>query len=186
MRPAAGRVIEGVRLDDTDEPRHLGRPAQWDFPDLFLRDEIGFDLPVLEDDLVRPALDALDVSSSASAMPISRVETSGAEMEGSRLAAQPLEKGLGQDMLAGMLLHVIEPDRPVDLPLDAVGRDFRRQNMDDHLAVLDDIQDLDAVDRSFVPGLAAGLRIKAGPVKDDGRLALNDLPSTTSASNSAR
>ena len=41
--------------------------------------------------------------------------------------------------------------------------------MQDRAIEIDDLEDLDAVERPFVPRLSAGLGIKGRPVEDDGR-----------------
>ena len=84
-------------------------------------------------------------------------------------------------MLAGVLLHVVETEVPIDPAVDASPR--RKgpvQDMDDPLPVLDDFEDVRSFERSPVPGLAAGFRIEGRPVQDDRRTsvagqALHDL-----------
>ena len=72
-------------------------------------------------------------------------------------------------MLPGVLLHVIEPAVPVDVPADAAI--LLQLPIDDvgHIAVriVKDVEDLGIADRTRVERLTAGGRVERGSVQDD-------------------
>jgi hypothetical protein len=92
-------------------------------------------------------------------------------MEGARFALEKLEEGLGEDVLARVLLHVIEAQGRVDPAAHRSLPDRRAQDVEDPAVELDDLEDLDAVEGPAVPGLAARFRIEGRPIEHDGGLA---------------
>ena len=86
----------------------------------------------------------------------------GAEVEADRAGlAEPVERR-GEDVLAGVLLHVIEPPRPVDRPVHAApDRDLAVEHVP-HLTVvrLDDVDDERVAERPGVARLTAGERVE--------------------------
>jgi hypothetical protein len=107
---------------------------------------------------------------SASAAAVDRrlgrahVETDGLHAE------QPIE-GRRQDVLAGVLLHVIEPPRPVDLAAHALAHGDRHARDVDDLAILavDDLDDVGRAEPPHVERLPARRRIERRPIEHDVR-----------------
>ena len=74
-------------------------------------------------------------------------------------------------MLSGVLLHEIEASRPVDLSGHRLAGGQRRcQDVNDALAFVDHVDDVDAVQCAEVVRLAAGRRIECGFVEIDARV----------------
>ncbi len=76
----------------------------------------------------------------------------------------------GQNVLPGVLLHVIETPRPVDLAghRRAV-RERRRQHVDDFVSVIDGVDDIRPAEPASVERLAAGRGVEGSPIERDGR-----------------
>ena len=94
------------------------------------------------------------------------------EMEAHRACRVTLDERTGEQVLAVVLLAVVEAPLGVDAAVDAIGEEGRAQQVDDVVAHLEDRDHGDAVEGSRVPGLAAALGVERGPVEDHGRLAL--------------
>ena len=84
---------------------------------------------------------------------------------------QRLERA-GQNVLPGMLLHVIETPRPVDLAGDQRAlRERRCQHVDDVVAVVDGVDDFGRSEPAGVERLAAGRGVEGGAIERSGRAA---------------
>ena len=94
-------------------------------------------------------------------------------MKSDVIASGHLVQDTAQDMLARMLLHQIEPPRPVDA---SVGRApfFQRcgKGMPDLAVTLVHLKHLFSAERSGVIGLSAALRIKSGRVQTNKKLSI--------------
>ncbi len=176
MGSAAGRIIEGLNFHDPDKPFDLGRPPQRHLGDFLGRDEIGFHRPILEDNLIRPALDP--VQNLVRNLPDADLQGGGLRPQVKRLglALDDFDKGLGQDVLAGVLLHVVQPPRPIDLPENRFSVHVPFEDMDDRPVIVQDLKDRDPVQGSQVPGLAARFGIKSRLVEDHRRPAFDRPP----------
>jgi hypothetical protein len=73
-----------------------------------------------------------------------------------------------------MLLHVVEPDGAVDPAADPVAGDIGGEDVNDRFPLLDHLEDVHALDRPLVPGLAARFGIETGPVEDERGTAVDD------------
>jgi hypothetical protein len=104
-------------------------------------------------------------------------------MERFGLKAEKLDERRGKQMLAGVLLHVVDPARPIDLALDRANRNCRRRVMhnvvryaylgsdgrswrirDRHIR---DFQDFHLAETAEVVGLAARSWVECGAVQND-------------------
>ena len=70
-------------------------------------------------------------------------------------------------MLAGVLLHVVEPARPVDRTLDAVPRHGRIEQVRDPVALIDDVDHRRRAEAPGVERLAAGGGVEGGAIEVD-------------------
>ncbi len=172
MRTAAGRVVEAVDLDDPQEAVLLGRAPQRDLADPLLGHEVGLDLAVLADDGVGPVLDPVEVGVGEGLQADLEGRNFGSHVEGQGLALEELPEGLGQDVLARVLLHVVEPRRPIDRAVNAAFGNGALDDVEDGPVEIEDRDNLGAAERALVPGLSARLGIEGRPVEDDGRTAL--------------
>ena len=78
---------------------------------------------------------------------------------------QPVQRA-GQNMLAGVLLHVVAPPRPVELALNTAAHGQRRvQRVPDNAAACVHAGDGRAAQRAGVTGLAAAFGVKGGAVQ---------------------
>src|SRR5439155_27113833 len=144
---AAGRDVPVRDLDDADRARHLGRLAEREPPRALRVGPVPLDRPVLPHHAVRLALERLDLAPSRLAPGDLDAGALLPEMGRERGSAEhPLERG-GEDVLAGVLLHVVEAPRPLDLGVELGPRSARR---------LDDVPD-----PSVLPGLDVGHRAVA-------------------------
>src|SRR3990172_7210645 len=80
------------------------------------------------------------------------------------------DEGLRENMLAGVLLHVIEAARPVDLALNFGGLDGPRYHVQNRLVALADnhIFHWHTVDRAAIVRLAAGGGIEICLIENEG------------------
>ena len=81
-------------------------------------------------------------------------------MEADGLDAELLNEHRGKQVLAGVLLHVIQAARPVDQAIDFRRIHRRCHAVRDALILIDDIQHRLACDETSVMRLPAGRRIK--------------------------
>jgi hypothetical protein len=89
-----------------------------------------------------------------------------AQVEGAGLRGGHLEERLGQDVLAGVLLHVIESARPIHTAIDGSSREFAVNDMYNIVAVVANIQNQGRSQSSDIVGLASGSGIERGPVQE--------------------
>ena len=83
-----------------------------------------------------------------------------------------IERGR-QDVLAGVLLHVIEPACSVDGALHVrAGRDYAIENVQDLVALIHNVDDASLAERACVERLTARGRIEGGTIQDRRRLAI--------------
>ena len=153
---AAGAAVEPVDGDDAQRAFALGGFAQsLGFGGVLKANGHG---PVLVDDFVGAALGfengagvdggAFDVDGRAFR---AEVKADGSKSE------QLFEDG-GEEVLAGVLLHVVEAAVPVDGAIDGAGVERRGEAVRDAVVLVDDVEDRDAADRAGVERLAAGGR----------------------------
>ena len=98
------------------------------------------------------------------------------QVEGGALAAEVHAHGRGaeplgdhgrEQVLAGVLLHVVEAARPVDDAGDPVARQRCLEDMGDAIALVHHVQDGDAAEPAGVERLAAGGGVEGGAVEVD-------------------
>ena len=79
-------------------------------------------------------------------------------MDAHRVELEAIGEDRGEEMLPGVLLHVIEAARPVDDPAHQlqVARRWRREHVRDAIALVDDVGHGDAAQRAGVERLSAG------------------------------
>ena len=112
------------------------------------------------DGLVRGALQLLQGLLVHLAVKIDRHEVR-TEVEADVLIAEARVDEAGDEMLAGVLLHEVQPPRPVDLARHVrADRQGRRAAMQHRLAAQERLRDVRAAERARVAGLAAARGIK--------------------------
>src|SRR5258708_7676129 len=86
----------------------------------------------------------------------------------------------GEQVLAVVLLHVVEAAAPVDLRVDLAGLQGFLEEVQDGAVALLRVEHADAAERAAIAGLPAALRVEGGAVEDRGRAAvqLSDLQPT--------
>src|SRR6185503_10528925 len=96
----------------------------------------------------------------------------------SRWCIEEGDKGLRQDVLASVLLHMIEPASPVDAPFDilaARGCRALHDVQDAVVTVVNTLNNARAVQYSGVARLSSASWIEGGAIKNDGGPAANSL-----------
>ncbi len=90
-------------------------------------------------------------------------------MEAHRFRVGNLDERLRQNMLAGVVLHMVEAARPVDLTAHGVGfQRFFEYVEHRMIGVTDDhIHDRDIIERSGIVGLAAAGGVEVGLIQND-------------------
>ncbi len=91
--------------------------------------------------------------------------------EATRRCAEERDEGLREEVLAGVLLQVIEASRPIDDPAHAranVGYCAREDVKHAFAFEVKALNDGRAVERAGVKGLTAARRVESGAVEDDG------------------
>ena len=82
-------------------------------------------------------------------------------------AKHPVEGGR-QHVLSGVLLHVIEPPRPIDRTVHGTGCDAAVKDVEDSPSSCStDVEDPGSAERAGVERLTAGGRIESGAIEDD-------------------
>lgn len=109
------------------------------------------------DGLVRGALQLLQSLLIHLAVKIDRHEVR-AEVEADVLIAEARVDEAGDEMLTGVLLHEVQPPRPVDLARHVcTDRQSRRAAVQHRLAAQESLRDVRAAERARVAGLAAAV-----------------------------
>lgn len=178
----AGIAVDAVNLDEADVAGALGQLAQ------FTGDEhgLGFgagdvaagDAAVFRDDFVYDTFDALDAVVGDGATGEVDGGVALAEMEGDGGRVQLAQKDGGEEMLACMLLHVVEAAFPVDVAFDrrACGKRLADEVPDLAVFIFFDGFDRnveggastgDGAEKAEIAGLAAAGGIKGGAVEGD-------------------
>src|SRR5262249_1186493 len=88
-----------------------------------------------------------------------------AQVEADRRVVEKLVEHCGEQMLSGVLLHVIETPRPIDTAGDGTGREARGDDMSNAAVLVDDVGDRQIPKQSETMWLAAGGRVESGPVE---------------------
>ena len=129
MGAAARRPIESVDFHDTYRAGDGRRFAQGNLIQLLALDEPRLHRLVLEDDFVCRVFDGIELRGADFAP----VQIDGAilftQMERDSLRSQFADECLGQDVLAGVLLHMVAPAHPVYSANDLVSRQFSRDDV---------------------------------------------------------
>ena len=97
------------------------------------------------------------------------------EMHADGRRAEPLRDHGRQQVLSGVLLHVIEPAGPVHDARQPIAAGRRRQQVGDALALVHDVHHLDAAQVAGVERLATGGGIESGAVEVDAAAVLGPL-----------
>jgi hypothetical protein len=186
VRAAAGGEIEIGDLDQSQRPLAHRLLAERQLGRLFGRGESDGDRPVLPDDAVRFVDASLDVCRRNF---LGEVDRRGlpAHMEAHGSVVEHALEGRRQHMLSGVLLHVVETARPVDLAVYRLAdcRHVRRDLPDGSgrgyvqhaLAIVDGVDHVDRSQTADVEGLPTGCRIERRAIEDERRCAfvLDDL-----------
>src|SRR5271170_2612443 len=168
MRASARLPVGALDLDGAEDTLAVNLLANACGRQLFGGAEAHGDDAILEDQFIRAALSFVQVSRNDRG----RIEVDcadfAAKMERHRLKPEQLDKNGGEQMLAGMLLHVIEPARPVDLAAHRAVRHGGGGVM--HYAVIFRICDLDYRDsreRPEIVRLPSRRRVKRRAIEHD-------------------
>ena len=171
----ASGPVELVDLHNAHLVAHRGGAAQWHFFSLCLCYPVGANRAVLPNDLVGVRLNRCQLRRrERRTVQVERVERI-TEMDAHRLQSQAAVERLREQMLPGMLLHMIVTPLPIDLPGNAcrllrqrVGQQMQYSAIRPGLH----INDRGAVQVAGVMGLSAGRRIEGRPAQTDRRLTL--------------
>ena len=123
---------------------------------------------VLKDDVVGPPLGVENGARLQGAAFEIDAGTLRAQMEAHGMQSEPLFEHGREQMLAGVLLHVIEAAAPIDGALHRLAIERPDEVVRDALPFVGDVQHRDAGDGPGVAGLAPGSGIKRGAVEVDG------------------
>ena len=178
----AGIAVDAVDLDEADFAGALRKLAQLAGGEhgfgFGARDVAHGDGAIFGDDFVAQALDAFEAVGSDGAAGKVDGGDGVAEVEGDGGSVQLAQKDGGEQMLAGVLLHVVEAALPVDVAFD-FGADGERlaDEMPDLAAVVffdgvdGDIEGgaagRDGAEEAGIEGLAAAGGVKGGAVEGD-------------------
>ena len=164
--PAAGRPIESRHLHDPHHALDGGELAEREAPHLLARDDVHHHLTVLPDHLVRALLHATQELRVRAGMDHVDRHLLLAQMEGARLRGGHLEERLGQDVLAGVLLHVIEAPGPIEDALNPVPRSESPLGpMPDASVLLARVGHPGGAEPAAIGGLSSPARIEGGLVQ---------------------
>ncbi len=163
VRPAAGVQVEALDLDEPDRPFvPFGKASRPDVQSAELRrrdapepdrprgPDLGRDGLLERRELLRPEPRGRELD----------VANLPAEVERRRLPGEPVLRHRGQEVLAGVLLHVVEPPRPVEADRGGSARDGRGEGVSDLPPTPLDVEDFDAVQGAAVSRLAAPFGIE--------------------------
>ncbi len=165
MGAAAGAAVEPFDLDDAQETFPVGGAAQ------ALRGRSVFktdrDRAILEHDLVGAPLSlAKLLGRECGYVQVDRRRLA-AQVEADRLGAEQGDEHGREQVLAAVLLHVVESPGPVDEALDFIHGHRRGQAVTDLLALVDDVDHGNALNPARVVRLSARSRIERRPVQID-------------------
>ena len=172
MRAAAGHVLKIADGDDADVLLDRGRLAQGHAPERLRVRERADDghvtLYVFIDSIFKSAqFLRRDVRAAAGEVRVDARHFR-AQVQANDVAAELPPDGVGQHVLAAVLLHVVEAARPVDLAVNVAARRQGRVHAVEHVAVPHEhIKDVRPAQRTRVVGLAAGGGIKGRAVEAD-------------------
>src|SRR5579864_1075533 len=91
-----------------------------------------------------------------------------AEMKGDGGPPKAFLKHGGKQVLAGVLLHVVETASPIDAAVNRAGLKLAVDYMDDFVLFVANVEHVGVAEFAEVMGLAAGSRIEPGGVEHDG------------------
>src|SRR6266446_4611306 len=164
--PPARRPVEPANLDDTDQALHRGELPEREASGLRARNLVDQDLEVLPDRLVGALLDLTQELRVGTGMRDVDRDLLLTQMEGSRFRGRDLDECLGEDVLAGVLLHVVEAARPVERPLHARARSEETLGpVPDTALLLAHIGHARGAEASVVRGLPSPAGIEGGLVE---------------------
>jgi hypothetical protein len=168
VRAPAGGEIDLIDLDQSHLAGSGRRLAKRQPFGLRVGHEPDADVAVLPDDAIRRGLGFGDGVGWKIPIQIDRGRVR-AQVEAGGHRPEPRGTDRRQDVLAGVLLHVIESAKPVDLPDDAVtGRERRRRHVNDRpLRAVGDLNDVGIAQAPHVKRLPARRRIERGLVQHD-------------------
>ena len=172
VRAAAGHVLKIADGDDADVLFHRGRLAQGHASKRLLVRERANDghvaLYVFIDGILERAQFFLGDARAAVGEVGVDARHLRAQVQADDVAAELPPDGVGQHVLAAVLLHVVEAARPVDLAVNFASHAQGRVHAVEHVAVLHEhIKDVRPAQRARIVGLAAGGGIKGRAVEAD-------------------
>jgi hypothetical protein len=184
VRPAARVQVKGTapliagHLHQADGPLHLRGAAQGERRHVLRTHEVRPHGPVLPDDPVDPILHLLQrLAREARGVQVYGADLR-AQVEGDGIRVQQLLAGRGEQMLTGVLLHVVKAAGPVYLAGHLVVGEGGRQDVHDGPVRLPHLgaQDRDAAQMAPVGGLTAGGRVEGRAVQNHRRMAIPGQP----------
>jgi len=123
--------------------------------------------PVLGDDRVGARLGVDDLSVAKAGRAEIEGGTLPAEMHADGRVSEVLGDHRGEQVLAGVLLHVVEAARPVDRSGEPVTHDRGLDDVGDAVALVDHVDDRHAAEPTGVERLAPGGGVEGGAVEID-------------------
>ena len=176
MGAATGAAVEAGDGDDAEVAFAGGRFAEaLHFGGVL---ELDGDRPVLEDDLVGAALGVEDRAWFDGQRLRDRWWSFGAEVKADGFQAEELLEDGGEQVLAGVLLHVVEAAGPVEGAVDGPVWSGSGEAVRDAVVLVDDFDNGDAGDGAGIEGLAAGGGVERGAVEVDGAAVVGAVEDT--------
>jgi hypothetical protein len=175
VRAAAGAEVEALDLDDAQLARARRVLAEREARGLLGRQSVDADGAVLPDDFVGALDGALDALVRRVGQFDIYFRGVGRHAEAAGLRAEQLDESLRENVLPGVLLHVVEAARPIDAAahLGPFGRGVALYDVEHALRLsVDALDDAGAAERAGVRRLPAAGRVEGRAVERDGRAAV--------------
>ena len=174
VQAAARHPVEVADLHNAQRTVHVRLFAQVERRQFLVADDAGADWQVALHHLVSQLLGVGQLRVAEASLVQVDGQAVFAQVPGHGQRAGRLDEGLGEDVLAAVVLHVIPAPRPVDLAVDgAAGGQRCGQQVPDYVAVAAHVQHGYAVQRARVVGLAAAGGVEGCAVQRRGRLAVD-------------
>src|SRR5713226_6344683 len=166
MRPAAGLQIGGLNFDGAEDAIPIDFLSHAELRQLVRGSVTNVDRAILKDNLICGALRTFqNFLGGFGPAQVNRAEI-GSEMEGYGRQAEAFLKHGRQKMLAGVLLHVVKPARPVDATVHFRIRWAAVDEVKNFVAFVADVEDIGVPDFAQIVGLATGRGVERRSVKN--------------------
>src|ERR1700674_496626 len=164
---AAGLQVGGFDLDGAEDAVPVDFFSHAELRQLVRGAVAHVDWSILEDNLICGSLRALEDFLGRFRAPQIDGTQFASEMEGNRKQAEAFLKHGGQQVLAGVMLHVVEAAGPVDAAFRFAEFDGLVNSVDDFVLSIADVDDVGIAQLAEVVWLASGSRIEGGAIQND-------------------